>query len=195
MVFEVCIFGHSYVRDLAQVGKHEILVSDNIFHLNYITVPGATFETFLNNETYFENLKSLKPDFVVVILGGNDLKADVDLYVNYKCCTRFYKTLRDKVPGAVIIASQIENRFYTEDNRFGCPSGKTFDFLRKYFNRFLKNKNFKDCLLQIQGPSRFDHIENYRDGVHLNNLGLSKYWEIIENTMSYAYVKKFVNEY
>ena len=194
MVYRVCLFGHSYVGDLSRYGKTEISVNGIDFSLDYIFVPGATFSTFINNSLHFDQLKVLSPDFVVVILGGNDIKIDVDLSKIYEDCTRFYNLLRERLPSAVIIAAQIENRFYLDTNRFGCPPADKFDFLRRHFNRFLKNKAFKDCLLQVQGPGRLDNEENYRDRVHLNYLGISKYFEIIENCLSYAFTKKFVNK-
>ena len=105
MIFEVCVFGHSYVRDLSHLGKSEIVISDNIFKLNFVSVPGATFSTFLSDPTYFEHLKSQQPDFVIVILGGNDLKADVELSVTYENCRKFYEALRVSIPDSVMIAN------------------------------------------------------------------------------------------
>ena len=194
MIYKVTLIGHSYVADLFRYGRKRITVSNVEFELNYIYVPGATFSTFIEKPVYFDNLKFQSPDFVIVVLGGNDLKVNTDLSRNYEDCTKFYDTLRDRVPGVIIIASQIENRFYSEGNKFGSPPGAKFDFLRRHFNRFLKNKPFKDCLLQVQGPGRLDGLENYRDSVHLNRRGLEKYFEIIENTLSYAFAKFFVNK-
>ena len=191
MVYKVTLIGHSYVGDLSRCGKTEIVVFDTVFRLNFFSVSGATFSTFINNPVYFDQLKSQLPDIVIVILGGNDLKINIDLSQNYEECANFYNTLREKIPGAIIIASQIENRFYSEGNRFNSPSSQTFDYLRRHFNRFLKNKHFKDCLMQIQGPGRLDEERYYRDGVHLNSNGLKKYFEIIENTLSYTLQKFF----
>ena len=195
MVYRVTLFGHSYVGDLSRCGKTEISVDNIDFSLNYIFVSGATFSTFIDNPSYFDQLKSRSPDFVIVILGGNDIKINIDLAQNYNDCTRFYTLLREKLPNVVIIASQIENRFYSEQNTFGSPPSEKFDYLRRHFNRFLKNKAFKDCLLQVQGPGRLDNKENYRDEVHLNSLGINKYLEIIENCLLYAYTKRFVNKF
>ena len=194
MDYRVTLFGHSYVGDLSRYGKTKISVNNIDFCLDFIFVPGATFSTFINNPWYFDQLKARSPDFVIVILGGNDIKTDIDLAKNYEDCTKFYNILRERLPSAVIIAAQIENRFYLEGNRFGCPPSEKFDHLRRHFNRFLKNKAFKHCLLQVQGPGRLDDRENYRDRVHLNIVGIKKYFEIIENTLSYAYTKKFVNK-
>lgn len=149
----------------------------------------------MENRNYFESLKVENPDFLIIILGGNDLKVNVELSLVYEDCARFYNILREFLPDSIIIASQIENRFYKCNNRFGSPSAETFDFMRRHFNRHLKNKPFKDCLLQIQGPNRLDSEDNFRDGVHLNINGLTKYFDIIEGTLSYAYTKKFVNKF
>ena len=163
MKFNVVVFGHSYVRDLSRQGITEFSMADNSFRLDYVSLPGANFCSF-DHTDHFEVVKSKKPDFVVVILGGNDLRVKTDLSKVYADCTRFYNTLRDFLPDSIIIASQIENRFYQDNNRFGCPPGKQFDYLRRHFNRFLKNKKFKDCLLQVQGPNRLDKGKLQRRG-------------------------------
>ena len=190
MFFKLAVLGHSYVRDLASLGECEIFVSGIKFCLNYFPIPGATFSTFNSNPVHFENLKIYKPDYILVILGGNDLKTDVELSQIYEDCSVFYKNLREICPDSIIIASQIENRFYESNNRFNSPPAKTFDYLRRYFNRFLKNLPFKDFVLQVQGPNRLDKKENYRDSVHLSHVGLRKYFAFIRTTLSYAYESK-----
>ena len=194
MLFHVTIFGHSYVKDLANLGKFDILIENNTFFLKFLPFPGATFCTFIDNPALFERIKETNPDFVIVILGGNDLKANIELSHIYDRCKSFYTTLRSYLPNSWIIASQIENRFYHPQNRFGSPPSGDFDFLRSHFNQFLKKKAFKDFLLRVQGPNRLDGEENYRDSVHLNAVGLSKYFSYIECTLSYAYIKKFGNK-
>ena len=161
--------------------------------LNISLFSGASFTTFLKHTNHFESLKAFEPDIVVVILGANDLKASVELSEIYDQCTKFYCLLREFLPKAFIIASQIENRFYSANNRFDSPLAADFDYLRRHFNRFLKNKPFKDCLMQVQGSGRLDSQEYYRDSVHLNHRGLNKYFQFIENTLSFAFNKGFAN--
>ena len=190
MHFKLALLGHSYVRDLASLGEHEITVSGAKFSLNYFSIPGATFSSLISNSVHLESVKSYKPDYIVVILGGNDLKIDVELSQVYKDCSTFYEKLREFCPNSIIIASQIENRFYEANNRFNSPPAKTFDYLRRHFNRFLKNKPFIDFLLQVQGPNRLDKRDYYRDDVHLSRSGLSKYFTIIECTITFVYLNK-----
>ena len=191
MKLKVALFGHSYIRDLKSLGETNICdLGDAEFSLKYFSYPGATFSTFINGQRNFDALKVYQPHYIIVILGGNDLKVSVQLSDIYKECTDVYRILRETLSQAIIIASQIENRFYEPDNGFGSPAAKTFDFLRRHFNHFLKNKAFKDFLLQVQGPNRLDKKENYRDAVHLSPLGLRKYFAIIRCTLSYAYRNK-----
>ena len=184
--YEVVVFGHSYVRDLATLDRTQLDIEGNVFHLSYITVPGGTFSTFINNRRYLEQLKAKSPDFVIVVLGGNDLKYDVDLSENYEKCFTFYNLLRQTVrPDTLVVASQIENRFYKPNNRFGWPPGRAFDLKRRRFNEFLKNKPFQDSLLKVEGPDLLDKKENYRrDGVHLNGLGLNRFFGAIEDKLN-----------
>ena len=135
------------------------------------------------------SLEGQKPDFVIVILGGNDLKADSKLPDIYKESETFFRLLKERVPKATVIAAQIENRFYKPNNRFESPVGEKFDYLRRYYNRFLKRKKFKDFLLQVQGPSLLDNKEFYKDCVHLNERGLRKYLQLIKKTLLYIVEK------
>lgn len=186
MIFKVAIFGHSYVRDLQTLGEVNITDCHIKFNLRYFPFPGATFNTFIDNPDCFELLKTFSPHFIIVVLGGNDLKDSVELSDIYRNCKHFYTLLRDNFPKATIIASQIENRFYLSNNRFGSPAARTFDYLRRHFNRHLNNQPYKDHILQVQGPNRLDKSENYRDFVHLSQLGLRKYFRIIVCTLTFA---------
>ena len=96
------------------------------------------------------------------------------------------------MPDSIIIASHIENRFYSRDNYHNSPLPEQFDYLRRHFNRFLKNKKFKDCILQVQGSDRLDNPEFYANGVHLNAEGLNRFFTFIVATVSFAY-NKFLN--
>ena len=191
MKLRVALFGHSYVKDLKKFGETSIHFSGDVeFALGYFPIPGATFSTFIEDFSYFDALKEFQPHYIIVILGGNDLKTSVKLGEIYKTCSEFYKILRNFFPDSIIISAQIENRFYNPNNRFGSPCAKTFDFLRRHFNKHLKSKPYKDFILQVQGPNRLDKRENYRDAVHLSSLGLRKYLEIIRRTLSYVYSQR-----
>ena len=191
MNLKVAIFRHAYVRDLEGLGEKIIYLSNDVeFSLGYFYVPGATFGTFIDNLDHFTDLKDFQPHYIIVVLEGNDLQANIDLSEIYKHCSEFYGLLRASFPDSVIIASQIENRFYNINNRFCSPGARLFDYLRRNFNKHLKNKSFKDFLLQVQGPNHLDNRINYRDAVHLSPVGLRKYFEIIRRTLDYAYSKR-----
>ena len=149
--------------------------------IEYFGFSGATFRFYLDNPSHVNALVNSKPEFIVVILGGNI----------YQDCTKFYELLRDKLPDSIIISSQIENRFYSRDNYHNSPLPEQFDYLRRHFNCFLKNKKFKDCILQVQGSDRLNP-EFYADGVHLNADGLNRFFTFIVATVSFAY-NKFLN--
>ena len=182
----ITFFGRSYVRDLAKLG-HKTLLIDNVqYKLEYIASPGATFQTFLREPAFFQRLQESEPDFTFVILGGNDLKMNINLQDIFDDCQVFYRMVKDYVPNSCIIASEIENRFYKPNNRWGWKEG-AFDVMRRRFNKWLQKKSFKHYLLKIQGP--LDHEENYRDGVHLGDIGMDRYCKILDTTISYVSVK------
>ena len=191
---KVSVFGHSYVRNLWSAFEQNTITAHEGIELDieYFGSSGATFRFFLDNPFHVNALVNSKPEFIVVILGGSDLKAHRPLQDIYHDCTKFYELLRDKLPASIIIASKIENRFYSRDNYHNSPLPEQFDYLRRHFNHFLKNKKFKDCILQVQGSDRLDNPEFYGDGVHLNADRLNRFFTFIVATVSFAY-NKFLN--
>ena len=184
--YRVTFFGHSYVRDLMKTTPIRMQINNADLELTFITVPGGTFRTFLENVVYFDRLKEIDPHFTIVILGGNDLRANKPIQTNYQDCYRFYTTLKNYVPNTCIIGTEIENRFYKPNNRFGWPNDETFNRMRQQFNRFLWRQSFKDFVLRVQGPNLLDHESNYRDGVHLNYRGMRRFNELIKDSLTYA---------
>ena len=182
----ITFIGHSYVRDLAKLGHKTLLIDSVQYKLEYIASPGGTFQTFLRKPAFFQRLQASEPDFTFVILGGKDLKMNINLQDIFDDCQAFYRMVKDYIPNSCIIASEIENRFYKPNNRWGWKEG-AFDVMRRRFSNWLQKKSFKHYLLKIQGP--LDHEENYRDGVHLGRIGMDRYCNILDSTISYVNVK------
>ena len=184
----ITFIGHSYVRDLALLGHQNLLIDNVQYEVQYIASPGATFQTFLQRPALFQRLQATKPDFTFVILGGNDLKMNGNLQDILDDCEDFYRMVETYVPNSIVIASEIENRFYPPNNKWKWTPG-AFDEMRRCFNEWLKKTPFKHHLLKIQGPHLLDHEENYRDGVHLSHVGMDKYLKILDATTSYVNFK------
>ena len=183
----ITFIGHSYVKELAK-RKFELMLNNMNVIPEYIGVPGGTFKTFLYHPQYLQALKDSQPDIVVVILGGNDLKSLAGLEKNFEECAQFYGILHETVPCDILIASQVETRFYRRNNRFGCPTHHRFDQLRRHFNRFLERHISYDLILEIEGY--LDERMDYRDGVHLSDTGWVKYLDIIKKTLKMAEDKR-----
>ena len=171
VVKNVLILGHSYVRDLS--------LSPELFEYNvkFVGIPGATFATFLNDPSTFncwvENGLLITPDCIVVLLGGNDLSYYDNKIILDNAFTLF-RCLRDTFSTAKLIVSQIENRFYSMNNRFIDPLEYKLRSaaLNKEFNR---RKGDLFCLLLVRGKSNLDNPNLFRsDGVHLNHAGKVK---------------------
>ena len=186
--YKVTFIGHSYVRDLAN-RQYGFVLGGKRVSATYIAVPGGTFKTYLRNEHYFERLRTSRPDVIVAILGGNDIKTDAGLPKNFEDCVQFLRILRETVPGACIIASQLETRYYRPNNRHGCPTNRIYDGIRRRFNRFLHRQKFHDFILEIEG--HLDAKINYRDGIHLSKTGFETYLDLIQMTLSFAPRKRF----
>ena len=185
------LLGHSYIRDLKSFVKSRHLQTvklpdGNNLHLHFSFVPGATFATYLNQPELLDESVYLNPDIVVAVLGGNDISCNVDLSIVKNNCYHFFKLLKSKFPAAYVIGTQIESRFVEPGDRyeyFGTPYSEDFSRLSVYFNSWLNKQKFKDRLVCIRGPNKLDSKSFYRDSVHLNNLGLEKFFSLIENCL------------
>ena len=182
---KVSIFGHSYVRDLSRLGHDYLIISDTTIHLDYFSYPGYGFQEFLSNPSLFDNLLQSKPDIVLVILGGNDIKVHVDLSEVKSHCEQFYKLLREKLPNSFIIASQIEVRHLNTVNRHGTPASGLCKKLVVNFNKWLCRQSFKDKILLVNGENKLYDKSYFReDGVHLNIEGLKLLFNLIVSCIS-----------
>ena len=182
---KVLIFGHSYVRDLSQLGNRLVNVKELPVHFSYFSYPGFSFSDFLEKPHLLDCLIQEDPDIVVVVLGGNDLKVNVELVQVRENCENFFKLLREKVPRAYLVASQIETRHCETVNRHGSPSKELFKKLAVNFNKWLNKQTFKDKILIVNGDSKLGNCKYFKgDGVHLNSEGLKLYFDLIVDCLS-----------
>ena len=75
----VAIFGHSYVRYLQQLGYSHLVYTNISVPVDYFSFPGFGFCNFILNPGLFDDLVSCKPDILIIFLGGNDIKVNVDI--------------------------------------------------------------------------------------------------------------------
>lgn len=177
---KVSIFGHSYVRDLQRLGHESATINDVTATLKYYSFPGSGFKDFLSNGDLLNGLVQGKPDIVVVVLGGNDIKVDVDISNVKHDCERFYKLLREKLPNTFVIASQVEFRQLSVVNRHGTPKADLFKKLAISFNKWLCRQTFKDKILLVNGCNKLGDKSFFReDLVHLNLKGLKLLFSLI----------------
>lgn len=184
---KLAIFGHSYVSDLErQFNGSEIELENIKFEVSFFGHRGATFNTFLQENSLLEPLINYCPDYLIVYLGGNDLKARAELTVVKEKCKAFYNLLRDLLPSTCIIASQVELRFHETRNRFDAPLEEHYKLMRRYVNKFILSLKCKDFLFRVQGKGRLDNKTLYRDAVHLNNTGLNHLFRLMRDCLSYC---------
>lgn len=186
---KLLIFGHSYVRDLATLNVNSMTFDQRPIEIKYVSFPGANFDKFVEKPSLLNEIVSNKPDVIVVILGGNSIHKDVPNFVLFNKCKAFYQLLRNKLPNATIIASQVELRFYSTPNKFGSPSADEFKKKRNELNKCLNRLKTKDYLLIIAGPGRLDNKAYFKDDVHMNRAGLRVYLAILKTTVAYALEK------
>ena len=179
---KVTVLGHSYVRDLAGYSNSILRISDSlIFEIQYIYVPGARFQTFIDRPHLIQQAAQYNPDIVIVLLGGNDISENVPLTNIREICSKFYSLLNSYLTNKFVISVQVEPRYLTRVNRHGTPAAQEYQRLSGYFNFWLKKQKFKNRLVCVCGPNRLSDPKLYKpDGIHLNQLGISRLFTILK---------------
>lgn len=188
---KVAYLGHSYVRDLESLGHYSGDFSDTESYLiDFFYIPGSKFLTWLDHPNQLQDCIDWKPDYLVVVLGGNSIVEDIsDKELQEHCCS-FFKVLRESLPRTILIATQVELRFNKVPNWHNAPGPEEFRKRRNKFNYFLRFFKEKNFLALIAGPGRLDNETLYRDSVHLNDSGLLLFSECLARTVSYAHVNR-----
>ena len=179
------IFGHSWVERLARLGIKSIEQDGRKIEVLYKYKPGLTFERINGDERLLHEVGQYLPQYVLVILGGNDVGSAKPIEEVENECAIFYSTLREFVPQAIIIAAQMENRFYEKDNEWGAPTGEEFEKKRKRFNRFVNFKlRDKDYLLRMGGPAHQEDKKCFEDSAHLTKTEYGNLFDRIKGVLA-----------
>ena len=182
----VLVIGHSYVKDLSKLGHNSFTIDQNHYNVKFWYKSGATYKKFFVDRSFDQKIQIYNPDYIVVVLMGNSLtqnNSNSDIYAE---CREFYDNLKSAAPDAVIISAQIEARYYKPNNKWNAPVGEEFFKRRSILNKFLCRLKQKRFVLSVTGPGRLDNENYYRDEVHLNSVGIQKYWSLLKSTIAYC---------
>ena len=192
----VCVLGHSYVNDLKNLGPNPCYSKDGIpLFFHYISVKGSTFASWLDSPPEWSRLRSLQPNFIVVMLGSTSITnrvTDEDLRQDSK---RFYKLIRHEFPDSILIAVQAELRFVPYPNEQFIPPSKIYAKRRRKFNNYLRKVMKivpgRNHICMIAGPGRLDNLTLYRDNkTHLNSNGTQNLLIQILSTINFILLKQ-----
>ena len=157
--------------------------------VRYVFKRGGTYDSYLEDEGLYSRVTSSRADIIIVTLIGNSIKDSVSNEQITRKAREFYGKIRADFPRATIVATQPEQRFYKEGNRFGCPVRRDYEVRRRQLNNFLRRSlKAKDHVLMIIGPGRLDNRELYRDEVHLKPAGISMLFGYIRKVVRYILV-------
>ena len=184
----VTFVGHSYVRDFKNYcqtnNTNKLVINSTNIYLKFVYLPGGCFSHFIRSKRLLDELIETKPDIIVTLLGGNDIKSNIELVKVKEDCTDFFNLLNTNLPNTYIIASQVESRFLLKENRHGTPDLNLFYFLSNNFNNWLRNKKFKNRLLYIRGAGRLCNPAYYKtDKIHLNTIGIAKLFDLTKSVI------------
>ena len=124
---------------------------------------------YFTNE-YVPDTNDSHPNFIVLILGGNDFQDGVEVSQVKEACRQLLCKLKDIFPDANLIKYEVECRFYSDTSRHSkAPPLSIYDAQSKTFNKWLfRQKKFTWGTVRSRGPFGFDNPELYKpDGVHL----------------------------
>lgn len=181
--YRILLFGHSYIRDLSNLGHKEIVI-DNKFTLEfeYLSKPGGTVAHFFKNKGVLDPLIASAPDILFIFLGGNDLRTDWDIHetiYNYKNLVLY---LSSKLSGVPIICAYVEPRFAEPGGFYHTPDEYLYKSYARTFNNWLKNFDVPYRKFLTWGSNRLENKQLFKaDGIHLKKEGLLILWELLED--------------
>ena len=137
------ILGHSYVHNLQNTGVKTLNLGEFCLVIGFFPVSGARFSSFINREDWKQELLDFCPDFILVILGGNDIGKDLtnsNIQEQYKRLCYILHQLPRKL---IILFAEIEKRKLPEPshshlNRFTIPL-KDWVKRRRALNNYYNN--------------------------------------------------------
>ena len=195
---KVLVIGHSYARDLRSMFPHfdglafDLSNEEKVnFDLRFQAYPGKDYQYFLDHPELFELIKNENPDVIVVILGGNLIVASkTNSQINQEI-RLFYSTLNTVLRDDCIkLAVQIEARIALPNNPFGTPLAEEYNqrrnVINNYVNRNIKRSKLVDGIISLGGVGFLNDESEYRDGIHLKQIGLLKYQSAFFNGIKYA---------
>ena len=197
---KVLLYGHSYVRKLEQLGNwnREITLNNGgkvDCQFLFKAFPGEDYDYFLNNPQEFHIINLIKPDVVVVILGGNSIVNSVSNSAIKLKATEFYTKLREVVdPLCLRLAVQVEPRFSKAGNKFGTPEAEEFNqrkqIINNHVNKTVKRNKLVEGVILLGSVNYLNDSKYFVDGVHLNKIGLQMYRDAILGGLKYALDKQ-----
>ena len=175
------IFGSSLARDLRYLDRQRsFIISGHRVEFTYAPFTGKSYEYFIDNPSKISQvLRSNRPNYIIVIFGGNSISTKVPTRVVLKNCQIFFELLRESVqnicPHAKVIAHQVPLRFVYNGFK-DTPDPETFRKVRNYLNHKLRFLPTIDYILAIGGSdwTRLDHEQYFRDGIHFECFAISE---------------------
>ena len=181
--YRILLFGHSYIRDIQNLGHKEVIVDDKFtIDLEYIFKPGGTVTHYCNNKGLLDPLIASSPDVLFIFLGGNDLRTDRDIYDTITLYKNLVLYLSSRLPNIPIICSYIEPRFALPGGPYHTPDQLVYKSYARKFNNWLKNWDVPYRKFLTWGSNRLENKDLFKqDGIHLNQQGLFVLWNLLED--------------
>ena len=196
----VLVLGHSYVRDLKN--SYSLVKENPHFDFSFLLQqficfdpkPGSTFELW-NKQDWLTKGKSCltrDPHAIIVILGGNDFNPSLfategnPITPVLTSIQIFFSNLKQLYPQSKIIFAKVENRFYNNSNKHPhSPPVELHTRYSKYLNLYIYRHKICNTFVHTNdkkfgiGDAKFFS----KDGVHLNKMGLVRYWFLISSSL------------
>ena len=196
----VLLLGHSYVRDLRN--SFCLVKKSSQFDFSFLlqqfiffqSKPGSTFDNWNKNNWLHQAKSSLTrdPHAIIIVLGGNDFKPSLfakegnPISPVLTSAQLFFTNLKQLYPNSKIIFAKVENRFYSNCNKHpNSPTVELHTRYSKYLNLFIYRHKLCNTFVHTNDRKFGIGEEKFfrRDGVHLNKVGLERYWFLISSSL------------
>ena len=181
----VLFFGQSCVTDLANSGAEYLILSNGFkLQLHYYSIPGATIQEIVEASGYETFIENLRPDIIIIVLGGPELVYDLDLCnLNFQLID-LYERLQWLLGCKAILICDVEHSWtpvalsnpVASYPWINLESEQEWILLRNKINNKIRQAGHSEGICFTAGVHRLGRGRYFRpDGFRLNSGGINAF--------------------
>ena len=191
----VVIMGSSHVTALKDLRRTTSIHYDyHSVHYHFADISGATFRTYTDDPTKFDEVTDRKPDIIVTLLGGNSITKQIPQKQTRADCFKFFTRLRHHVGDHVhVLACEVFMRHLNDNWR--TPSPDIYRDRRDDVNGAISYMLGAPNVIPLAGDLQLNRSNATSDGTHLYPSGYQQILDHIDRAVVGVLLRWWDQEY